>query len=213
MRTEQPGGPQSRGSQESDMTGRLTHARTHPHSHTSKDQDYLEEKYTGSLIWAESITSSCLTLPMDCNPPGPSIHGISQVRVLEWLPFPSPGNLPDPGIEPVSPALAGRFCTTESLRNITDTQISVTAQMLASSATCQGHAEQRGGWVTGDKQAPSPKCCLYSEYDHSQNSESGNTEVSTFISWSLHGYLQPRLGFWSPGPCYSKYVFADHQHQ
>ena len=87
--------------------------------------------------------------PMDCNPPGSSIHGISQVRVLEWLPFPSPGDLPDPGIEPVSPALAGRFCTTESLRNITDTQISVTAQMLASSATWQGHAEQRGGWVTG----------------------------------------------------------------
>ena len=29
------------------------------------------------------------------------------------LPFPSPGNLPDPGIEPVSPALTGRFFTTE----------------------------------------------------------------------------------------------------
>ena len=29
---------------------------------------------------------SCLTLsdPMDCSPPGPSIHGISQARVLEW---------------------------------------------------------------------------------------------------------------------------------
>ena len=29
------------------------------------------------------------------------------------LPFPSPGDLPDPGIEPVSPALAGGFFTTE----------------------------------------------------------------------------------------------------
>ena len=29
------------------------------------------------------------------------------------LPFPSPGNLPDPGIEPVSPALTGGFFTTE----------------------------------------------------------------------------------------------------
>ena len=29
------------------------------------------------------------------------------------LPFPSPGDFPDPGIEPVSPALAGRFFTTE----------------------------------------------------------------------------------------------------
>ena len=29
------------------------------------------------------------------------------------LPFPSPGNLPDPGIEPMSPTLAGEFFTTE----------------------------------------------------------------------------------------------------
>ena len=29
------------------------------------------------------------------------------------LPFPSPGNLPNPEIEPVSPALAGRFFTAE----------------------------------------------------------------------------------------------------
>ena len=38
-------------------------------------------------------------------------------RQESWnvLPFPSPGNLPDPGIEPVSPALAGRFFTTEPL--------------------------------------------------------------------------------------------------
>ena len=31
------------------------------------------------------------------------------------LPFPSPGNLPDPGIEPMSRALAGRFFTIEQL--------------------------------------------------------------------------------------------------
>jgi len=29
------------------------------------------------------------------------------------LPFPSPGDLPDPGIKLTSPALAGRFFTTE----------------------------------------------------------------------------------------------------
>ena len=37
--------------------------------------------------------------------PGSSVHGIFQARILEWLPFPSPGDLPDPGIEPGSPAL------------------------------------------------------------------------------------------------------------
>ena len=32
------------------------------------------------------VTQSCLTLsdPMDCSPPGSSVHAIFQVRVLEW---------------------------------------------------------------------------------------------------------------------------------
>ena len=42
---------------------------------------------------------------MDCSLPGSSVNGISQARILEWVAFPSPGDLPDPGIEPVSPAL------------------------------------------------------------------------------------------------------------
>ena len=42
---------------------------------------------------------------MDCSPPGSSVHAILQARVLEWLPSPSPGHLPDPGLEPGSPAL------------------------------------------------------------------------------------------------------------
>ena len=36
---------------------------------------------------------------------GSSAHGTLQARILEWLPFPSPGDLPHPGIEPGSPAL------------------------------------------------------------------------------------------------------------
>ena len=52
--------------------------------------------------------------PIDCSPPGPSIHGILQARILEWVAIPSPGDLPDPGIEPKSPALAGGFFTTET---------------------------------------------------------------------------------------------------
>ena len=46
------------------------------------------------------------------SPPGSSVHGIPQARILGWI-FPSPGGLPDPGIEPASPALAGKFFTTE----------------------------------------------------------------------------------------------------
>ena len=46
-----------------------------------------------------SVAQSCLTLsdPMDCSPPGSSVH--------EDSPCPPPGNLPIPRIEPRSPAL------------------------------------------------------------------------------------------------------------
>ena len=48
---------------------------------------------------------------MDCSLPGSSVHGISQARILEWVTISGPGNPPDPGIEPVSPALSGGFFT------------------------------------------------------------------------------------------------------
>ena len=51
--------------------------------------------------------------PMGRSPPGFSVHGISQARILEWLPVFPPGDLPYPGLKLVSPALAGRFFTTE----------------------------------------------------------------------------------------------------
>ena len=53
---------------------------------------------------------------MDCSPPGSSVHGMFQARMLEWVPFPPPGGLPHPGIEPTSPespTLVGRFFTAE----------------------------------------------------------------------------------------------------
>ena len=50
---------------------------------------------------------------MDFGPPGPSVHEIFQVRILDGLPFPLSEDLPDSGIEPGSPALAGGFFTTE----------------------------------------------------------------------------------------------------
>ena len=55
---------------------------------------------------------------MDHSPPGSSVHGISQARIMEWMPFPPSGYFLNPGIESVSlasPALAGRFFTTATL--------------------------------------------------------------------------------------------------
>ena len=49
----------------------------------------------------------CLTLrdPMDCSPPGSSAHGFPRQEYWSGLPFPSPGDFPNPGIEPGSPTL------------------------------------------------------------------------------------------------------------
>ena len=52
---------------------------------------------------------------MDYRPPGSSVHGISQARILE-LPSPPPGDLSNPGIESMSSAslaLADGFFTPE----------------------------------------------------------------------------------------------------
>ena len=60
------------------------------------------------------VTQSCLILcdPMDCTPPGSSVHGIFQARLWEQIAISTPGHLPDPGIKPASPTLAGGFSTT-----------------------------------------------------------------------------------------------------
>ena len=87
--------------------------------------------FTGLIILAETALSRHLlcvcsgaqlgpTLcgPMDRSLPGSSVYGIFQTRILTWLPFPTPGYLPDPRIEPASfpsPALAGRFFITDTI--------------------------------------------------------------------------------------------------
>ena len=50
------------------------------------------------------VAQSCPTFcdPMDCSPSGSSVHEIFQARILEWIAIPTPGDLCDPGIEPVS---------------------------------------------------------------------------------------------------------------
>ena len=63
------------------------------------------------VVVVQSICDS-----MDHSPPGSSAHGIFQARYQSGLPFPSSEGLPNPEIKsmcPSSPALAGRFFTTE----------------------------------------------------------------------------------------------------
>ena len=74
-----------------------------------------------SMLGSASLgrhAQSCLSLCrlLDCSPQAPLSMGFPRQEYWRRLPFPSPGVLPDPGIEPgspVSPALAGGFPTTE----------------------------------------------------------------------------------------------------
>ena len=52
--------------------------------------------------------------PMGYSPPGSSVHGILQARILEWVAKPSSGDLPNPGNESTSvtsPAFANGLFT------------------------------------------------------------------------------------------------------
>ena len=64
-------------------------------------------KYTINRTIMCSVAQLCLTLgdPMGCSRPGSSAFEIFQARIWSGLPFPAPGDLPDPGIEPTSLAL------------------------------------------------------------------------------------------------------------
>ena len=50
------------------------------------------------------VTPLCPTLcdPMDCSPPGSSVHGVLQARILEWVAIPFSRGFPNTGIEPGS---------------------------------------------------------------------------------------------------------------
>ena len=57
------------------------------------------------------VTQYCWTL---CDPMDYTVHGILQAKILKWVSqFPSPTDLPNPGIKPRSPALQADSVPTE----------------------------------------------------------------------------------------------------
>ena len=57
------------------------------------------------------VAQSCLTLddPRDCSPPGSSVHGILQTRILEWVTFPFSRRSSQPKERTQGSCIAGRF--------------------------------------------------------------------------------------------------------
>ena len=67
----------------------------------------------GACGCAYSPTQRVLPDSLQSSPPGSSVHGSLQARLLEWVALPPPGNLPSPGTELASLAFTGKFLTTE----------------------------------------------------------------------------------------------------
>ena len=79
-----------------------------------------------SLILCLRALRSCFShvqlfvTPMDCSPPGSSVHGIRQARILQWVPIPSFSRSSHPRIKPTVSfisCIACRLFTTEPLGN------------------------------------------------------------------------------------------------
>ena len=71
------------------------------------------------MLLHAKLVQSCLTLcdPMDYSPPGSSVHGVLQARLLEWVAMPSSRGYSQPRDQTqvsMSPALAGGFFTTSA---------------------------------------------------------------------------------------------------
>ena len=126
---EKSGGLQSVGSQRVGHNWATnTHTHTHTHTHIITTQlRHLQFLSLRNGDTAEDIRCCCCYTVFSCvqlfvTPwtvagQAPLCLGFPRQEYWAGLPLPSPGDLPDPGTEPVSltrPALAGRFFTTET---------------------------------------------------------------------------------------------------
>ena len=96
-------------------------------SHWTKSQGDGKVELLSGGCWKERITSFsqvlpcmcvcvcvscsivCLCDPMDCSPLGPSVHGILQVRILEWVAMPFSRGSSQPGDQTRGSCTAGGF--------------------------------------------------------------------------------------------------------
>ena len=93
----------------------------HIHAHICIHTNICIHTRTCVSVCMHVCAQLCLTVcdTLGYSPPGSSVHGISQARYWSRLPCPSPGDLLDPGFEPVSlasPSLAGGFFTSWATR-------------------------------------------------------------------------------------------------
>ena len=75
----------------------------------------MKTKVLEGFVKVSEVTQSCLTLcnPMDCSPPGSSVHGILQARILEWVAISFSRGSSQPRDRTQVSRIAGRCFTSE----------------------------------------------------------------------------------------------------
>ena len=88
---------------------------------------------------SHSVMSDSFATPRTVACQAPLSMGFSRQEYWSGLPFPSPGDLPDPGMEPAFPELAGRFFTAEPQYKCDNLVIDLHVSLLvASVCVCWG---------------------------------------------------------------------------
>ena len=105
------------------------------------------------IQWMLANWSLTLWDPMDCSPPGFSVHGILQARIVEWAAMPSSrgSSRPRDWIDvSCGSCIAGGFFTTEHLGKPLVTSIFNKIQ----ESTCSAEATGDVGSITGSRRSP-----------------------------------------------------------
>ena len=110
---------------------------------------------TDTCVHASSVTWSCPTLcdPKDCSPPGSSVHGILQARILEWVAISSSKGSSQPRDRNcVSCLQAASLPLSQQGRPLTDTDFSSMPTVVRAELTLgwQQHHELVGSCVSPD---------------------------------------------------------------
>ena len=95
--------------------------------------------------WKVLVTRSCSTLcnPIDCCPPGSSVHGILQARILEWVAIPFSRVSSQPRDQTQVSHIAGRFFTTWATK-----EAQIWGRLLhLSPSTCKKEAHHSSGFL------------------------------------------------------------------
>ena len=115
----------------------------------------------GILKWNE-IAQSCLTLcdPMDCSPPGSSLHGILQARILEWVAIPFSRGSSQPRDWTQVSRIAGRHFNLWATREVPGDGILLNHKKEENTAICNNMDRPGGHMLSEISQTEKKKYCM-----------------------------------------------------